>query len=215
VTFPSPQLTASTFPARLHETRHTTSGNFPGVAPAPGAALTDGSSAVWTQGAAGVSFVHTSTVLSCRPTASRCQQTSHFVHTPTTERKNRGEDLTCDAVAMYERGSPMFGAQATSRTQSVWPSSTPSSTQACVSSENPQILTMLSHPALANRFTGAARAPPVLDNANSEPARAAGAHDTALHPMAWASNTSAPHWPSSGHFYLSQIRKRRSSPQWG
>jgi hypothetical protein len=78
----------------------------------------------------------------------------------------------------------MFGAQATSRTQSVWPSSTSSSTQACVSSEKLQILTMLSHPALANRFTGAERAPPVLGNASSEPARAAGAHDTALHPIA-------------------------------
>ena len=90
----------------------------------------------------------------------------------------------------------MFGAHATSRTQSAWPSSTSSSTHAWVSSENPQILTMLSHPALANRFTGGARRPPAL-GASSEPARAAGAHDTALHPIACASNTSAPHWPSS------------------
>jgi hypothetical protein len=97
---------------------------------------------------------------------------------------------------MYERGSPMFGAQATSRTQSAWPSSTSSSTQACVSSENPQILTILSHPALAKRFTGDGRRPPAL-GVSSEPARAAGAHDTALHPIACASNTSAPHWPSS------------------
>ena len=110
---------------------------------------------------------------------------------------------------MYERGSPIFGAQATSRTQSVWPSSTSSSTHACVSSENPQILTMLSHPALANRFTGGERAPPVLDTASSEPARAAGAHETALHPMAWASNTSAPHWPSSGHFQFSPSWKKK------
>ena len=94
---------------------------------------------------------------------------------------------------MYERGSPIFGAQATSRTQSAWPSSTSSSTQACVSSENPQILTILSHPALANRFTGAERGTPEVGAASSEPARAAGAHDTALHPIAWASNTSAPH----------------------
>lgn len=114
---------------------------------------------------------------------------------------------------MYERGSPMFGAQATSRTQSVWPSSTSSSTHACVSSENPQILTMLSHPALANRFTGGERAPPVLDTASSEPARAAGAHETALHPMAWASNTSAPHWPSSRHFQFSPSWKKKSSLQ--
>jgi hypothetical protein len=85
---------------------------------------------------------------------------------------------------MYERGSPMFGAQATSRTQSAWPSSTSSSTQACVSSENPHILTILSHPALANRFTGAERGVPALGTASSEPARAAGAQDTALHPIA-------------------------------
>jgi hypothetical protein len=73
---------------------------------------------------------------------------------------------------MYERGRPMFGAQATSRTQSVCPSSVPSSIQACWSSLHvrtaeflgetrnsvnethlkPQIFTRLSHPALANLF---------------------------------------------------------------
>ena len=76
---------------------------------------------------------------------------------------------------MYERGSLMFGAQATSRTQSAWPSSTSSSTQACVSSENPRILTMLSHPALANRFTSAEHGPPALGTASNEPAQAASA----------------------------------------
>ena len=88
VTFPSPQLTASTFPARLHETRHTTSGNLPGVAPAPGAALTDGSSAVLTHGAVGVSFVHTSTVLSCSSTASQHQRTGLSTHTSDGTEKN-------------------------------------------------------------------------------------------------------------------------------
>jgi len=94
VTFPSPQLTASTFPARLHETRHTTSGNLPGVAPAPGAALTDGSSGVLTHGAVGVSFVHTSTVLSCQPItseaskqASRRQRNATHIHMLLTERE--------------------------------------------------------------------------------------------------------------------------------
>ena len=80
------------FPASDYDTRHTTSGNFPaGAAAAPGAAGTlveEGSSAVLTHGAVGESFVQINTVLSC------------------------------DAVAMYERGRPMLGAHATSRTQS-------------------------------------------------------------------------------------------------
>jgi hypothetical protein len=73
VTFPSPQLTAKIFPARLHETLQTTSGNFPagivaGAPPPPadcgGSVDKDGSKAVLTQGEVGVSFVQIKTVLS-------------------------------------------------------------------------------------------------------------------------------------------------------
>lgn len=68
VTFPSPQLTARILPAKDHETRQTTSGNFPGAeAPVVGEAepAADGSSAVFTQGEVGPSLVQMSTVLSC------------------------------------------------------------------------------------------------------------------------------------------------------
>lgn len=66
VTFPSPQLTAKMFPARLHETRHTTSGNLPApVAGAPAGEIVLGSSAVLTHGAVAESFVQMRTVLSC------------------------------------------------------------------------------------------------------------------------------------------------------
>jgi hypothetical protein len=107
-------------------------------------------------------------------------------------------------VAIYERGSPMLGAQATSRTQSVCPFRTSSSTHVWLSSLvhyqrsshvpafgtahlNAQILTTLSHPALANRFTDAveegafALGTPGV-GVISEPGRVAGAHDTALQP---------------------------------
>ena len=63
--------------------------------------------------------------------------------------------------------------------------------------------TRLSHPALAKRFTlasGAGCCPGIVLGwgAMSEPGCTAGAHDTALHPIACPSKTSAPHWPSSG-----------------
>lgn len=93
----------------------------------------------------------------------------------------------------------MLGAQATSRTQSVWPSSTSSSAHPCVSSRTPQIFTKLSQPALAKRFTpaGAAGTCPgivaVGCGAINEPGCTAGAHETALHPIACPSKTSAPH----------------------
>lgn len=66
VTLPSPQLTASKLPAKLHDTRQTTSGNFPGGggAPAGETIVDDGSKAVFTQGDVGVSFVQMSTLLS-------------------------------------------------------------------------------------------------------------------------------------------------------
>src|SRR5438876_2778161 len=67
VTFPSPQLTARRFPAKLHETRHTTSGNLPAAA-APvdvgGTPVDVGSRAVLTHGDVGVSLVQMRTVLS-------------------------------------------------------------------------------------------------------------------------------------------------------
>jgi len=67
VTFPSPQLTANKFPARLQDTLQTTSGNLPagGGAPVGDTIVLDGSSAVFTQGDVGVSFVQINTVLSC------------------------------------------------------------------------------------------------------------------------------------------------------
>jgi hypothetical protein len=75
VTLPSPQLTASKLPARLHDTRQTTSGNLPGGGGAAvGAAVgettvEEGSSAVFTQGEVGLSFVQIKTLLSCEAVA--------------------------------------------------------------------------------------------------------------------------------------------------
>jgi hypothetical protein len=104
------------------------------------------------------------------------------------------QSLTCEAVAMYERGSPIFGAHATSRTQSVWPSRTSSSTHACESSRKPHILTKLSQPALANRFTPCGVA---CCGVMRDPGSTAGAQETALHPMACPLKMSAPQVPSS------------------
>lgn len=75
VTLPSPQLTARILPARDQETRQTTSGNLPGVEPVDvgdDAPEADGSSAVFTQGEVGVSFVQMRTVLSWWDTISTC-----------------------------------------------------------------------------------------------------------------------------------------------
>lgn len=97
----------------------------------------------------------------------------------------------------------MFGAHATSRTQSVWPSSTSSSSHSCLSSRKPHSLTRLSQPADAKRFTDCTAAgcwPGTVLFAcgtMSEPGWTAGAQETALQPMAWASKTSAPQVPSS------------------
>jgi hypothetical protein len=116
----------------------------------------------------------------------------------------------------------MLGAHATSRTQSVCPLRTSSSTQVWLSSlsENsimssiayswqaylkPQILTKLSQPALAKRLTEFAvgallpwfgpGTPGV--GVISEPGRVAGAQETALQPTLCALKMSAPHVPSS------------------
>ena len=66
VTFPSPQLTASMLPAKLHETRQTTSGNFPaaGAGDEGERDTEDGSRGVFTHCEVGVSFVQIKTVLS-------------------------------------------------------------------------------------------------------------------------------------------------------
>lgn len=52
------------FPARLHDTRQTTSGNFPVDAGAAEVDAEEGSSVVLTQGAVSESFVQMITVLS-------------------------------------------------------------------------------------------------------------------------------------------------------
>ena len=74
VTFPSPQLTAKMFPAKLHDTLQTTSGNFPLTAGVPAfagadTAETDGSRVVLVHGEVGVSLVQITTVLSCEAVA--------------------------------------------------------------------------------------------------------------------------------------------------
>lgn len=123
---------------------------------------------------------------------------------------------------MYERGNPMLGAHATSRTQSVWPLRTSSSTQVWLSSLprksvmlffthleraylKPQILTKLSQPALAKRLTEFAvggllpwfgPGTPGVGVIN-EPGRVAGAQETALQPTLCALKISAPQVPSS------------------
>src|SRR6267154_4437251 len=56
VTFPSPQPTASIFPARLHDTRHTTSGNLPAVIVLGVPDAVDRSRADFTHGDVGESF---------------------------------------------------------------------------------------------------------------------------------------------------------------
>jgi hypothetical protein len=109
---------------------------------------------------------------------------------------------------MYDRGSPIFGAQATSRTQSVWPSNVSSSIHAWVSSRKPHIFTRLSQPALAKRLTPCGVAGGgcwgllvlvllalVFEGAGvmSEPGRTAGAQETALQPIAWPLKISALH----------------------
>lgn len=66
VTFPSPQLTARMFPAKLHDTLQTTSGNLP-LAAAGATGVVDaeeGSRVVLTHGAVGLSLVQMITVLS-------------------------------------------------------------------------------------------------------------------------------------------------------
>lgn len=84
VTLPSPQLTAKMFPAKDHETRHTTSGNLPegvGAALVPVgdvAAEAEGSSAVLTQGDVGVSLVQIRTVLSFIQSVSTRQSEDAF-----------------------------------------------------------------------------------------------------------------------------------------
>lgn len=70
VTFPSPQLTARMFPARLHDTRHTTSGNLPAAAALGAPEAVDGSRAVLTHGEVIESFVQINTVLSLKQSIS-------------------------------------------------------------------------------------------------------------------------------------------------
>lgn len=103
------------FPAKLQDTRQTTSGNL--LLDAPG--VDDGSKSVLTQGEVGISLVQIITVLSFGDVDRA------------TFRSLYKQKLTWEAVAMYERGIPMFGAQATSRTQSECPSKVSSSNHAC------------------------------------------------------------------------------------
>lgn len=61
--------------------------------------------------------------------------------------------LSWPALARYVRGRPTPGAKATSRTQSVCPSSVSSTAHDLLSSLKDQILTRLSQPPVANFFT--------------------------------------------------------------
>ena len=78
-------------PARLQETRHTTSGNLPGVDGVFWDAVGDGSRAVFTHGAVGVSFVQMSTDLSYDRDKDKGVQ-NHIQANPYTR--------TCEAVAI-------------------------------------------------------------------------------------------------------------------
>lgn len=149
VTFPSPQLTARIFPANDQLTRHTASekwGSFESGA--------DGKSGCDSQGDDGVGRVCMRTVRSCQVS----------IITMSTR--------TWDAEAMYMPGRPMFGAQATSRTQSSCPRMTSSSIHFLLSSSKPQIRIRLSDPAVTKRFV---TAPGVLADE--------GAHDIAFTPV--------------------------------
>lgn len=108
VTLPSAQATAKTFPARLHETLHTASGKS-------GSGLSDpwGRSLVDVQAEVGEGRKWIWTVRSCAGRAG----TSHSDFDKNIH--SHSKRLTCPHVAMYSPGSPILGAQATSRTQSL------------------------------------------------------------------------------------------------
>lgn len=86
VTFPSPQLTARMFPARLHDTRHTTSGNLPAAAALGAPEAVEGSRAVFTHGEVNESFVQINTVLSLK---------SRYLQTKNTGKKYFVTNLRC------------------------------------------------------------------------------------------------------------------------
>jgi hypothetical protein len=110
------------------------------------------------------------------------------------------EALTCDAEAMYIPGSPMFGAQATSLTQSSCPRMTSSSIHFFASSSYAQILTTLSDPADTNRFCVVRFACDVAGCLAALAAgveRTEGAHEMAFAPVPCAGKTDASVEPSS------------------
>lgn len=89
---------------------------------------------------------------------------------------------SCEAEAIWERGRPIEGAQATSRTQSECASRRFSSTQRSFSSR--QMRTQLSQPPLAKRFTIGSREEERWSKAGS--GLVEGHQVTALQPIVWA-----------------------------
>lgn len=89
-----------------------------------------------------------------------------------------------EQLAICDRGSPILGAQATSRTQSECTSKRFSSTQRSPSSFH--ILIVLSHPPVANRLIANPRSLFALPVSKVGSNTVDGHQETALHPIIWA-----------------------------
>ena len=114
--------------------------------------------------------------------------------------------FTWEAEARYVFGKPILGCHATSLTQSEWPDKESSSTQAFVSSFQTQVLTLESHPPVANFLTIDVEAEEGWDELVFEagvegfvsaPGRMAGAQEMAVTPTECAVKREASHVPSS------------------
>mmetsp|Transcript_8395 Transcript_8395/g.14453 ORF Transcript_8395/g.14453 Transcript_8395/m.14453 type:complete len:207 (+) Transcript_8395:540-1160(+) len=86
-------------------------------------------------------------------------------------------------LAIVFIGRPTLGAQAASRTQSEWPSSTCSTFHSLAASLNPHTLTALSQPADTRRLAGA---DPAATWETSDPGWLAGAQETDVQPIGCA-----------------------------
>lgn len=119
-------------------------------------------------------MLHTASSNVCSTVEVHSDRSALLLHTITWR--------SCEAVAICERGNPIDGAQATSRTQSECASSRCSSTQRSLSSR--QIFTKLSQPPLTRRFTAAEREVTRWSNAGS--GAWAGHHEMAFTPIVCA-----------------------------